>query len=315
MTELITRASSINRALDQIGDKWCLLILQEVFWGINSFNDMMDAMGVSRGVLSNRLKWLQSVDCLRREEGPDGARRPRYHLTSKSVELYDSAIMAVAWERHWYQTPELDRVELTHRVCNTVFSPQMRCAGCEEVVHLKDVDYVPGPGATRDVREKKIRRRSSISIKETSSKHSLYKNLIDIVGDRWTSNVIALSFHGLSRFDAFHKELPVATNILADRLRFLVQVGIFEQVAYQQRPLRHEYHLTDKGRELFPWFLTLLQWGDRWCDPQQRGKPMQPVHTLCGAPLQAQVTCSSCRAPLKAHEVQFTRDGHKIAHS
>ena len=41
MTEFTTRASSINRALDQIGDKWCLLIIQEVLWGINSFNDMM----------------------------------------------------------------------------------------------------------------------------------------------------------------------------------------------------------------------------------------------------------------------------------
>ena len=65
--EFTTRASSINRALDQIGDKWCLLIIQEVLWGINSFNDMMDAMGVSRGVLSNRLTWLQEVGCLRKD--------------------------------------------------------------------------------------------------------------------------------------------------------------------------------------------------------------------------------------------------------
>jgi len=66
MTKLITRASSINRALDQIGDKWCLLILQEVFWGINTFNEMLAATGVSKGVLSERLKWLQSIDCLTR---------------------------------------------------------------------------------------------------------------------------------------------------------------------------------------------------------------------------------------------------------
>ena len=49
MSKLITRASSVNRALDQIGDKWCLLILQEVFWGINSFSEMLSATGVSRG--------------------------------------------------------------------------------------------------------------------------------------------------------------------------------------------------------------------------------------------------------------------------
>ena len=63
---LSTRASSINRALDEIGDKWCLLIIQEVLWGINTFTDMLSATGASRGVLSNRLNWLLSIDCLRK---------------------------------------------------------------------------------------------------------------------------------------------------------------------------------------------------------------------------------------------------------
>ncbi len=308
-SEFTTRASSINRALDQIGDKWCLLIIQEVLWGINSFNDMMAAMGVSRGVLSNRLKWLQEVDCLRKEVESAGSRRPRYHLTSKSIDLYDCALMAVAWERTWYQTPELDRVELIHLNCGKAFVSQLCCAACNSQVLAQEVTYQPGPGATRDVREKKVRRRSSISIGEVPSQRSLYKNLINIVGDRWTSNLIALSYHGLTRFDQFHQELPVATNILSDRLKFLVENEVLEQVAYQQRPLRFEYRLTDKGRGLFPWFLTLLQWGDRWCDPQGRGKPVQLAHTSCGQPLQAEVRCSECSDVLRAHEVQFTLDG------
>jgi len=312
MTELTTRASSINRALDQIGDKWCLLIIQEVLWGINSFNDMMDAMGVSRGVLSNRLKWLQEVDCLRKEAESSVSRRPRYHLTAKSVELYDSALVAIAWERSWYQTPELDRVELVHLNCGRAFSSEMCCGECDELVRLEDVSYAPGPGAARDVREKKVRRRSSISIREVPSQRTLYKNLVNIVGDRWTSNLIALAFHGLTRFDQFHRELPVATNILSDRLKLLVEEGILRQVAYQQRPLRYEYHLTDKGRGLFPWFLTLLQWGDKWCDPQGQGKPMLLSHIPCGKALQAQVRCSECRQVLRAHEVQFTLDGENF---
>lgn len=312
MPDFTTRASSINRALDQIGDKWCLLIIQEVLWGINSFNDMMEAMGVSRGVLSNRLKWLQEVGCLRKETESDSGGRPRYHLTAKSVGLYDSALMAVAWERSWYQTPELDRVDLVHLNCGKSFSPAMHCAACDQLVHAQDVSYTPGPGATRDVREKKVRRRSSIAIGEVPSKRTLYKNLINIVGDRWTSNVIALSYHGLNRFDQFHRELPVATNILSDRLRFLVEEEVFVQVAYQQRPLRYEYHLTEKGGELFPWFITLLQWGDKWCDPQEQGKPMIVTHTPCGQPLRAEVRCSECQDVLRAHEVQFTLDGENF---
>ena len=62
MEQMITRASSINRALDQIGDKWCLLIIQEVFWGINTFSEMRITIGASNGVLADRLKWLVSID-------------------------------------------------------------------------------------------------------------------------------------------------------------------------------------------------------------------------------------------------------------
>tara|TARA_R110001592_G_scaffold363043_2_gene679795 strand:+ start:60171 stop:61112 length:942 start_codon:yes stop_codon:yes gene_type:complete len=306
MSKLITRASSINRALDQIGDKWCLLIIQEVFWGINSFNEMMTATGVSKGVLSDRLKWLQSIDCLHKRVDGEGGKRMRYHLTTKSIDLYHSALMAVAWERRFSQTPELDTVELQHKTCGHTFKPEMRCGKCHEEVRYNEVAYKPGPGATRDEREKKVRRRSSISVRDVPSSRSLYKNLINLVGDRWTANVVALSYHGLTRFDEFHQELPVATNILSDRLKFLVEEGIYVQAVYRQRPLRYEYKLTEKGEALYPWFLSLLQWGDKWCRHEGSGKPMRLTHELCGHSLRGQVTCSACGEVLKAHEVAFT---------
>lgn len=304
MSKLITRASSINRALDQVGDKWCLLILQEVFWGINSFNEMLAATGVSKGVLADRLKWLQSVDCLHKK-ADGGGKRMRYHFTRKSVELYDCALMAVAWERRFFKSRELDEISLYHRSCGQSFSPQLRCRACGDEVRVWDVGYRPGPGATRDERDKKVRRRSSLSVQDVPSDRSLYKNLINIVGDRWTANVIALSFHGLTRFDQFHQELPVATNILSDRLKFLVEQGVFRQVAYQRRPVRYEYQLTEKGEGLYPFFLTMLQWGDRWCSPDGNGRPMRLGHESCGKNLVGQVQCSACRGVLKAHEVEF----------
>jgi DNA-binding HxlR family transcriptional regulator len=305
MSKLLTRASSINRALDQIGDKWCLLILQEVFWGINSFNEMLAATGVSKGVLADRLRWLQAIDCLHRKSDGEGGKRMRYHLTRKSIELYDCALMAVAWERQFFRSEELDQVILRHRKCGNPFQPRLRCRACGDEVRAQEVSYKPGPGATRDERDKKVRRRSSLSVQDVPSGRSLYKNLINIVGDRWTANVIALSFHGLTRFDQFHQELPVATNILSDRLRFLVEEGVFRQEAYQQRPVRYEYLLTEKGEALYPWFLALLQWGDKWCSPDKSGRPMRLVHDACGKNLVGQVECSACGGVLKAHEVEF----------
>jgi DNA-binding HxlR family transcriptional regulator len=112
----------------------------------------------------------------------------------------------------------------------------------------------------------------------------------------------------LTRFEEFHSELPVATNILSDRLRFLVREGVFEQIAYQQKPVRYSYQLTPMGKDLLPWFLALLRWGDLWCAPNALGPPMIVMHDDCGQELKAQVRCSQCRQELKAHEVNFALD-------
>lgn len=305
--KLRTRASSINRALDQIGDKWCLLILQEIFWGVNTFNGLLSAIGMSRGVLSDRLNWLQKVECLKKEAPEDNPRRPVYHLTRKSNDLYGNALMAMAWERNFFKTPKRDNVKLEHKLCGKVFSPIMRCSQCSEPVSAPEVTYAPGPGATKDIREKKIRRRSSVSIMDIPSTNALYKNLINIVGDRWTANVIALAYHGLTRFDEFHQELPVATNILSDRLRFLSDEGIFRPKPYQDNPVRYEYLLSKKGLALYPFFLTLLQWGDRWCG-DGNGVPMIPHHESCGFDLTANVCCDQCHQRLEAHDVTYDRE-------
>jgi DNA-binding HxlR family transcriptional regulator len=107
------------------------------------------------------------------------------------------------------------------------------------------------------------------------------------------------------RFDQFHAELPVATNILSSRLKFLVEQDIFDQKEYQQNPRRYEYKLTEKGEEFFPYFQTLLQWGDKWCDAGN-GKPMRLIHRKCGKTLHGQVCCSECSGRLKAREVTFS---------
>lgn len=302
----LTRASSINRALDQVGDKWCLLIIQEVFWGINAFNEMMETLGVSRGVLADRLRWLQSVNCLEKAPDKRGGKRQRYYLTEKSLDLYHTGLMAMAWERQFFDTPELDSVTLIHRRCGQAFTPVMRCAACHADIAVWDTDYAPGPGATYDVREKKVRRRSSIPLENVSSKRSIYRNLVNIVGDRWTANLIALAFHGLRRFEAFNSELPVATNILADRLKFLTEQDIFRQVEYQRSPRRMEYQLTARGEAMYPYFLALLQWGDRWCAAADNsGKPMLLTHRPCGEELVGEVACDQCGEALAAREVLF----------
>ena len=77
-------------------------------------------------------------------------------MTKKSIELYHNGLMTMNWERKYFSTPELDSVELVHNRCGKVFWPIMQSDYCNQ-----DVVFIPGPGAGKDQRVTKTRRRSS----------------------------------------------------------------------------------------------------------------------------------------------------------
>jgi DNA-binding HxlR family transcriptional regulator len=137
---------------------------------------------------------------------------------------------------------------------------------------------------------------------EVPGSRTAYKNLIHVIGDRWTANLIALAYHGIKRFDEFHRELPIATNVLSDRLKFLVREGMFVSVPYKERPLRLDYFLSEKGLALFPYFHALLQWGDKWCGDGS-GPPMLLTHKLCSHLLEGEVRCDQCQQHIVAYRV------------
>jgi DNA-binding HxlR family transcriptional regulator len=86
---------------------------------------------------------------------------------------------------------------------------------------------------------------------------------LEIVGERWTLLIIRDAFLGLRRFDQFQQSLGIARNVLTDRLNRLVDEGILDRVRYSERPERHEYRLTPKGRDLAITLAALRQWGDK----------------------------------------------------
>lgn len=95
--------------------------------------------------------------------------------------------------------------------------------------------------------------------------------------------IIRDAMYGVRRFDDFQANLGVARNVLTVRLRRLVEAGIFRRVPYQQRPLRYEYRLTDKGAALFTVIVGLKEWGDRYCNgTAENGRPMELVDRLTG---------------------------------
>jgi len=87
---------------------------------------------------------------------------------------------------------------------------------------------------------------------------------LEVVGERWTLLIVRDAFLGLRRFDEFQESLGIARNVLTDRLNRLVEEGILERARYSERPERHEYRLTAKGRELNIALTALRQWGDTY---------------------------------------------------
>ncbi|SFL05042.1 helix-turn-helix domain-containing protein [Pseudomonas sp. NFACC46-3] len=87
---------------------------------------------------------------------------------------------------------------------------------------------------------------------------------LDVIGDRWSLMIIRDAFDDIRRFSEFQKSLGVAKNILASRLKALVEAGVFDVRPASDGSAYKEYVLTDKGREIFPVVVSLRQWGERF---------------------------------------------------
>ena len=121
----------------------------------------------------------------------------------------------------------------------------------------------------------------------------------DILGDWWTPLVVRSALLGVRRFDDFVDMLGIPRNVLTERLTRLVDKGILDKVAYQERPVRHEYRLTERGRALHPVITSLLAWGDDWmADPD--GPPVTLLHRPCGHEMTPVPTCPECGAEVTA---------------
>ncbi|MFE2057750.1 winged helix-turn-helix transcriptional regulator [Streptomyces sp. NPDC059446] len=118
---------------------------------------------------------------------------------------------------------------------------------------------------------------------------------LDVVGDWWTLLIVRDTARGVHRFDALQQELGVSRKVLAERLRLLTDAGVLARQPYQDRPVRHEYRLTPRGRALLPALIALQDWGDTWvlgegetmATTAEGSREAERVHALVGTRLPA----------------------------
>jgi DNA-binding HxlR family transcriptional regulator len=129
---------------------------------------------------------------------------------------------------------------------------------------------------------------------------------LDIVSDAWAFLVIREAFFETRTFEAFRVALGISRATLTDRLRKLTRLGIFKQLAVSSGQ-RMDYRLTQKGFDLYPSFVALMQFGDRWL-AGKRPPPLTLVHTSCGSECHPIVGCSVCLTKVSARDAIW-RDG------
>ena len=300
-------ANSVARALAAIGDRWSLLILGSAFQGLHRFDQWRQRLGIASNVLAARLNRLVELGCLTKTTGQESG-RPVYRLTRMGAGLYPTALMFWRFDHRWSRRNPLQAKTLVHAGCGRAMQPVLVCGQCREPVQARDVSYADGPGARMEAMPPpKTTRRSAMTLEAGEAPNSLFGESIDHFGDRWSQLVLAAFFLGAHRYDEIRDQWHIATNILADRLRSLVENGLLTRRRYQDRPDRYEYLLTPKGMDVYPILLTLTRWGDRWL-AGDAGPPLRLTHRACGHRLDPLVVCDQCHAELEAHEVSFRPD-------
>lgn len=129
----------------------------------------------------------------------------------------------------------------------------------------------------------------------------------DLMGDWWTPMVLREAFLGRKRFDEFQQGLGLSRAVLAQRLGRLVGEGLLERQLYEERPPRHEYLLTEKGRAFYPVLAAMWRWGSDWLFADGGGPPLALYDADTRRQVRPLVVDESTGAPIDADRVRLGR--------
>ena len=95
-----------------------------------------------------------------------------------------------------------------------------------------------------------------------------FQNAVELIGRRWSGSVVRALLAGSVRFGEILNRVPgLSDRLLSERLRELESAGIVSRTVYPDIPVRIEYRLTEKGRELQQIVEAISGWAERWADP------------------------------------------------
>ncbi|MFC6087041.1 winged helix-turn-helix transcriptional regulator [Sphaerisporangium aureirubrum] len=300
--------SAIGQALGILGDRWVLLILQRAFLlQVRTFAGWRDELGISESVLAARLKELVTHGIFAPVAYRDGRTRYEYRLTDAGIRLWRYLVAIYSWEHGWARRPGM--LTLIHDGCGRGTRPYLACGGCREPMNARDTRTERGPLLSfARVGVPRHHRRTTRPVRLPAGRVGSCPHSMEILGDRWSTTVLAAAFLGVKRFVDFQNELGIAPSVLTDRLRRFVELGVLDADASRV------YRLTDKGLAFFDVLTMLTDWAQREL-PAPDGSALVITHQPCGTPLRPILLCDVCDGELERDELSFDAPTRKLLES
>ena len=149
-TDYAGQACSLARTLEIVGERWTLLILRDLFFGVRRFSDLQRHLDVPRAVLSTRIASLVEGDLVERRPYAPG--RDELLLTEAGVDLWPAVHSLMQWgEKH--RSPGGARRVFVHVGCDTAIGPTGVCPGCGREPAAGELEMRQGPGSTPPLRD------------------------------------------------------------------------------------------------------------------------------------------------------------------
>jgi DNA-binding HxlR family transcriptional regulator len=126
---------------------------------------------------------------------------------------------------------------------------------------------------------------------------------LERVGEWWSILILRDALGGMTRFEEFEKSLAIASNMLTRRLNALVDAGLLERRRYSAHPPRHEYVVTERGRDFRPVLMALIAFGNRHFAPE--GASVTIVDAVSGAPAEPILVDRLTGRPLASFEFEL----------
>jgi DNA-binding HxlR family transcriptional regulator len=152
---------SIARPLSFLGERWALLVLRQLFFGRQRFDEIQDSLGVASNVLSQRLSTLVEEGIVERRRYSEHPERFEYRLTAKGRDLQPVLLALLRWGDRYTAGPAGAPLETVHTDCGHVFHMVPTCSECGGEVGPHNVRSRPGPGATDEQRRRAAERRAA----------------------------------------------------------------------------------------------------------------------------------------------------------